>query len=80
MRDKMKPGITGWAQINGWRGKTDTVEKITQRVTHDLEYINRWSLGLEFYILMKTPFVLLKGESACGLGPLLLRCTHTRHW
>ena len=63
-RHKVKPGITGWAQINGWRGETDTVEKITQRVTHDLEYINRWSLGLDFYILVKTPFALLKGENA----------------
>jgi lipopolysaccharide/colanic/teichoic acid biosynthesis glycosyltransferase len=54
---------TGAAGEQG-RGETDTVEKITQRVTHDLEYINRWSLGLDFYILMKTPFALLKGENA----------------
>ncbi len=63
-RHKVKPGITGWAQINGWRGETDTVEKIAQRVNHDLEYINRWSLGFDFYILMKTPFALLKSENA----------------
>ena len=63
-RHKEKPGITGWAQINGWRGETDTVEKIAQRVNHDLEYINRWSLGFDFYILMKTPFALLKSENA----------------
>jgi len=63
-RHKVKPGITGWAQINGWRGETDTLEKIEQRVKHDLEYIDRWSLGLDLYILMKTPFALLKSENA----------------
>ncbi|MBG1232184.1 undecaprenyl-phosphate glucose phosphotransferase [Aestuariivirga litoralis] len=63
-RHKVRPGITGWAQINGWRGETDTVEKIAQRVKHDLEYIDRWSLGLDFYILFKTPFALLRSENA----------------
>ncbi len=63
-RHKVKPGITGWAQINGWRGETDTVEKITQRVKHDLEYIDQWSLGLDLYILAKTPLALLKSENA----------------
>ena len=63
-RHRVKPGITGWAQINGWRGETDTLEKIEQRVKHDLEYIDRWSLGLDLYILMKTPFALLKSENA----------------
>jgi Undecaprenyl-phosphate glucose phosphotransferase len=63
-RHKVKPGITGWAQINGWRGETDTREKLEQRVKHDLEYIDRWSLGLDLYILAKTPFSLLKTENA----------------
>ena len=63
-RHKVKPGITGWAQINGWRGETDTVEKIEQRVKHDLEYIDHWSLTFDLYILMKTPFALLKTENA----------------
>ncbi len=63
-RHKVRPGITGWAQINGWRGETDTVEKITQRVKHDLEYIDQWSLGLDLYILAKTPLALLKSENA----------------
>jgi Undecaprenyl-phosphate glucose phosphotransferase len=63
-RHKVKPGITGWAQINGWRGETDTVEKIEQRVKHDLEYIDRWSLGFDLYILAKTPLSLLKTENA----------------
>ncbi len=63
-RHRVKPGITGWAQINGWRGETDTVEKLEQRVKHDLEYIDRWSLGLDLYILAKTPISLLKTKNA----------------
>ncbi len=63
-RHKVKPGITGWAQINGWRGETDTREKLEQRVKHDLDYIDRWSLAFDLYILMKTPLALLKTESA----------------
>ncbi len=63
-RHKVKPGITGWAQINGWRGETDTAEKIEQRVKHDLEYIDHWSLLLDLSILVKTPFALLKSENA----------------
>ena len=63
-RHKVKPGITGWAQVNGWRGETDTREKIEQRVKHDLEYIDQWSLGLDLLILAKTPFALLKSENA----------------
>ena len=63
-RHKVKPGITGWAQINGWRGETDTREKIEQRVAHDLYYIENWSLLLDVYILIKTPFALLQTENA----------------
>ncbi|MFT3672621.1 undecaprenyl-phosphate glucose phosphotransferase [Aestuariivirga sp.] len=63
-RHKVKPGITGWAQVNGWRGETDTREKLEQRVKHDLEYIDRWSLGFDLYILAKTPLALLRTESA----------------
>jgi Undecaprenyl-phosphate glucose phosphotransferase len=63
-RHKVKPGITGWAQINGWRGETDTREKLEQRVKHDLEYIDRWSLWFDIYIVLKTPFALLKSENA----------------
>jgi Undecaprenyl-phosphate glucose phosphotransferase len=63
-RHKVKPGITGWAQINGWRGETDTHEKIEQRVKHDLEYINRWSIWFDLYILAKTPLALLKSDNA----------------
>src|SRR5581483_1565238 len=63
-RHRVKPGITGWAQINGWRGETDTHEKIQKRVEHDLAYIENWSLLLDLYILARTPFALLKTENA----------------
>ena len=57
-RHKVKPGITGWAQINGWRGETDTPEKIQRRVEHDLYYIENWSVLFDLYILAKTPLSL----------------------
>jgi Undecaprenyl-phosphate glucose phosphotransferase len=63
-RHRVKPGITGWAQINGWRGETDTAEKLQRRVEHDLYYIENWSLAFDLNILMKTPFALLKTEGA----------------
>ncbi|MFY0614039.1 MAG: undecaprenyl-phosphate glucose phosphotransferase [Hyphomicrobiaceae bacterium] len=63
-RHKMKPGITGWAQINGWRGETDTLEKIEQRVEHDMHYINNWSVLLDLYIIAVTPFSLIGGRNA----------------
>jgi Undecaprenyl-phosphate glucose phosphotransferase len=63
-RHRVKPGITGWAQINGWRGETDTPEKIQRRVEHDLYYIENWSVLFDLYILARTPFALLKTESA----------------
>jgi len=63
-RHRVKPGITGWAQINGWRGETDNDEKIQRRVEHDLYYIENWSLMFDFLILAKTPLALLKSENA----------------
>ncbi len=63
-RHKVKPGITGWAQINGWRGETDTYEKIENRVKYDLEYIDNWSLAFDLYIILKTPFSLLSSSNA----------------
>lgn len=54
LRHKVKPGITGWAQINGWRGETDTLEKMQQRVEHDLEYIRRWSPWFDIKIIFLT--------------------------
>jgi Undecaprenyl-phosphate glucose phosphotransferase len=63
-RHRVKPGITGWAQVNGWRGETDTSEKIQNRVEHDLYYIENWSLLFDLYIVARTPFALLKTEHA----------------
>ena len=64
-RHRVKPGITGWAQINGWRGEVDSEEKIQKRVEFDLYYIENWSVLLDFYILLKTPLALLtKSENA----------------
>jgi len=54
MRHKVKPGITGLAQVNGWRGETDTLEKMEKRVEHDLEYIRNWSLFLDLKIIALT--------------------------
>ncbi len=63
-RHRVKPGITGWAQINGWRGETDTDEKIQRRVEHDLHYIENWSVLFDLYIVARTPFALLRTENA----------------
>jgi len=64
-RHRVKPGITGWAQINGWRGEIDTDEKIQKRVEFDLYYIENWSVLFDLYILLKTPLALMtKSENA----------------
>jgi len=55
-RHLVKPGITGWAQINGWRGETDTLEKMEKRIEYDLHYINNWSLWLDIKIIILTIF------------------------
>ena len=56
LRHKVKPGLTGWAQVNGWRGETDTLEKMEKRIEHDLEYIRRWNLFLDIKIVFLTIF------------------------
>ncbi|MDB6050294.1 MAG: capsular polysaccharide biosynthesis protein [Pseudomonas sp.] len=56
LRHKVKPGITGWAQINGWRGETDTLDKMQKRVEFDLEYIEHWSVWLDMKIILLTLF------------------------
>ena len=64
-RHRVKPGITGWAQINGWRGEVDSKEKIQKRVEFDLYYIENWSVLFDLYILLKTPLALMtSGENA----------------
>lgn len=56
LRHKVKPGVTGWAQVNGWRGETDTLDKMVQRVAHDLEYIRRQSFFFDIWIILLTLF------------------------
>ena len=63
-RHRVRPGITGWAQINGWRGETDTSEKIQKRVECDLFYIENWSIFLDMYVLAATPISLIKTKNA----------------
>lgn len=54
LRHKVKPGITGWAQVNGYRGETDTLDKMEARVQADLHYIENWSLWFDFKIIVMT--------------------------
>jgi len=64
LRHKVKPGITGLAQVNGWRGETDTLEKMERRVECDHRYIREWSIWLDIKILMKTVLVVLSRQNA----------------
>jgi putative colanic acid biosynthesis UDP-glucose lipid carrier transferase len=64
LRHKVKPGITGWAQVNGWRGETDTVDKMEKRVEHDLEYITNWRLLWDIHIILLTVFGSKKNQNA----------------
>jgi putative colanic acid biosynthesis UDP-glucose lipid carrier transferase len=64
VRHKVRPGITGWAQVNGFRGETETVEKMKQRVECDLDYLNHWSLSLDLWIVLKTVLVMVKDKKA----------------
>ncbi len=63
-RHRVRPGITGWAQVNGWRGETDTSEKIQKRVECDLFYIENWSIFLDLYVLVATPIALMRTKDA----------------
>lgn len=64
VRHRVKPGITGWAQVKGWRGETDTIEKIKKRVEHDLYYIDNWSLSFDLRILLMTALGGFTGRNA----------------
>jgi putative colanic acid biosynthesis UDP-glucose lipid carrier transferase len=64
VRHKVKPGITGWAQINGHRGETDTVDKMQARVAFDLEYLSNWSLALDLQIIARTIKLMLFDRNA----------------
>jgi putative colanic acid biosynthesis UDP-glucose lipid carrier transferase len=62
IRHKVKPGITGWAQVNGARGETDTIDKMRRRIDFDLEYLRNWSLRLDLLIVWKTFWQAVRGD------------------
>ncbi|PUA18723.1 undecaprenyl-phosphate glucose phosphotransferase [Glaciimonas sp. PCH181] len=64
LRHKVKPGITGWAQVNGFRGETDTLDKMRSRIEYDLEYLRNWSLALDLWIIVRTVKEVLKKDNA----------------
>ena len=64
LRHKAKPGITGWAQVNGLRGETETLDKMETRIRFDLDYLRNWSLWLDLWIIVRTVAVVLKRENA----------------
>lgn len=64
IRHKVKPGITGWAQVNGSRGETDTIDKMEKRIDYDLDYLRNWSLAMDLLIILKTIGVVVKDENA----------------
>jgi putative colanic acid biosynthesis UDP-glucose lipid carrier transferase len=64
LRHKVKPGITGLAQVNGWRGETETLDKMQKRIEFDLAYIQNWSLWLDIKIIFQTMFVVFSDKHA----------------
>ena len=64
VRHKVRPGITGWAQVNGLRGETDTLDKMKARIEYDLDYLRNWSLGLDMRIILKTVSVVIHDKNA----------------
>ncbi len=64
IRHKVKPGITGWAQVNGFRGETETINKMQKRVEYDLDYLRNWSVSLDMWIMMKTVLVVIRDRNA----------------
>ena len=64
VRHKVRPGITGWAQVNGYRGETVTLDKMQGRIDYDLDYLRNWSLRLDLHIILKTIRLVLKDEKA----------------
>ncbi len=64
VRHKVRPGITGWAQVNGMRGATESIEKMQRRIEFDLDYLRRWSLALDLKIMLRTVFVMFRDRNA----------------
>ena len=63
-RHNVKPGLTGWAQVNGWRGETDTEDKLIRRLEHDLHYIEHWSVPFDLYVLLRTIWAVMAQRNA----------------
>ena len=61
-RHDVRPGITGWAQVNGLRGETETLEKMKARIDYDIDYLRNWSPKLDMYIVIKTVLLVFKGQ------------------
>ncbi len=64
IRHKVKPGITGWAQVNGFRGETETIDKMQKRIEYDLDYLRNWSVSLDMWIMVKTLITVWKDRNA----------------
>jgi putative colanic acid biosynthesis UDP-glucose lipid carrier transferase len=64
VRHKVKPGITGWAQVNGYRGETETLDKMEKRIEYDLDYLRNWSLRLDLSIIIRTALLVVKDSNA----------------
>ena len=64
VRHKVKPGITGWAQVNGYRGETETLDKMEKRIEYDLDYLRNWSLRLDISIIIRTALLVVKDSNA----------------
>jgi putative colanic acid biosynthesis UDP-glucose lipid carrier transferase len=64
IRHKVRPGISGWAQVNGLRGETDTVDKMSARVKFDIDYLNQWSIWLDIKILVRTVLLVVRDRRA----------------
>ena len=64
LRHKVKPGLTGWAQIHGFRGETDTIDKMEKRVEYDLEYLRNWTPMLDIYVILRTVKLVVTGKNA----------------
>jgi lipopolysaccharide/colanic/teichoic acid biosynthesis glycosyltransferase len=64
LRHRVRPGMTGWAQVNGWRGETTRIEQLKGRVECDLYYVENWSLSFDLLILLRTVFTVLSRQNA----------------
>jgi lipopolysaccharide/colanic/teichoic acid biosynthesis glycosyltransferase len=63
-RQQVRPGMTGWAQVCGWRGNLDSIEKAVRRIEHDLYYIDNWSLRLDMWIILRTIRIVVRDRAA----------------